>query len=68
MGTNVGHLDRILRIVVGLAILVYGYMMGSWWGLIGLIPLITGLIKWCPVYTLIGASTCKKEDENKMPE
>ncbi|MDX1796125.1 MAG: DUF2892 domain-containing protein [Hydrogenovibrio sp.] len=68
MGTNVGHLDRILRIVIGLAILVYGYMMGSWWGLIGLIPLITGLIKWCPVYTLIGVNTCKKEDENKTPE
>lgn len=56
---NVGILDRIIRIILGLALigLAYFEMIGAW-GYLGLIPLVTGLIKWCPLYTLLGIQTC----------
>ena len=58
---NVGGIDRVLRIVVGGAILIYGMGVAqSWWGLIGAVPLITGIIGWCPPYSLLGLSTSKK--------
>ncbi|MFN6924304.1 MAG: DUF2892 domain-containing protein [Tabrizicola sp.] len=61
--TNEGSVDRILRIVVGLALLVWFFVdqgQGFWHyaKLIGIVPLATGLIGWCPVYTLLGISTC----------
>jgi hypothetical protein len=59
MKTNEGGLDRILRIVAGLALL--GLMAtGSIgvWGWLGVVPLATGLIGWCPVYTLLGFNSC----------
>lgn len=60
--TNVGGLDRIARIVIGLA-LILGFFLNSeaslrWLYLIGVIPLATGLMQTCPLYTLIGISTC----------
>lgn len=67
MGCNVGGIDRILRIVVGVVILAIGLVMGSWWGLIGLIPLVTGLVKWCPAYLIFGLKTCKAE-KTETPE
>ncbi len=65
MKTNEGGLDRILRIIIG-ALLVLGVFFGSsvgmpWlnpWGWIGLIPLVTGLIGWCPAYAVLGIKTC----------
>jgi len=54
---NEGQMDRIARIVLGLAIIIIGLIAGSWLGVIGLIPLATGLIGWCPLYTLFGFST-----------
>ncbi len=65
MTKNVGGLDRILRIVLG-AILITATAMGALpaWGLIGLIPLATGLISWCPVYPLLGINTCPARDES----
>jgi hypothetical protein len=59
MKTNEGGLDRILRIVAGLVLL--GLMAtGSIgvWGWLGVVPLATGLIGWCPVYTLLGFNSC----------
>lgn len=61
MTQNVGGIDRILRILVGLSLLSLLVVLegnARWWGLIGLIPLGTALLRWCPAYTLIGASTC----------
>lgn len=58
--TNVGTVDRVLRIVVGivlLALVVVGPQ--TYWGLIGLIPLATGVLKTCPAYSLVGIKTCK---------
>ncbi|WP_417245492.1 DUF2892 domain-containing protein [Celeribacter sp.] len=64
MKKNVGNLDRILRIVVGLALLL-GFFLSSgaslrWLYLIGIIPLVTGLMSSCPLYSIFGINTCKK--------
>jgi hypothetical protein len=61
MTANVGNADRAIRIVAGLALLsMLLWVEGSarWWGLIGLVPLATGFLRWCPAYTLLGTSTC----------
>ncbi|BBP45195.1 membrane protein [Thiosulfatimonas sediminis] len=56
---NVGLLDRSIRIVLGAALIALAYfdIIGVW-GYIGAIPLFTGLVKWCPLYTLLGVQTC----------
>ena len=61
MKKNVGSLDRGLRILVGLGLLSL-VLIGpkTIWGLVGLLPLLTGLIGWCPPYHLLGISTCGK--------
>ena len=62
MTINVGTIDRILRVIVGLALiaLALGYFPGyqTVWGWIGVIPLATGLIGTCPAYSLFGLNTC----------
>lgn len=62
MTKNVGGIDRILRIVVGLALLVAFFVDSSssyrWWYLVGLVPLLTGLFQTCPLYSLLGVNTC----------
>ncbi|MGF1649539.1 MAG: DUF2892 domain-containing protein [Hyphomicrobiaceae bacterium] len=60
--TNVGAIDRSLRIIVGLALLgaFFAFPDASWryWTLFGVVPLATGLLSTCPAYSLIGVSTC----------
>lgn len=57
--TNVGNLDRIVRIVVGLGLLALVFVGPQTpWGLIGIVPLVTGLTRKCPAYSLIGVDTC----------
>jgi hypothetical protein len=57
--TNVGNIDRILRIVVGLVLIALVFVGPQTpWGWIGVIPLATGLLRTCPLYSLIGLSTC----------
>ncbi|MCC6717736.1 MAG: DUF2892 domain-containing protein [Acetobacteraceae bacterium] len=59
MVRNVGGIDRILRIVVGLVLLGLTYFgVIGWWGLVGIVPLGTALMGFCPLYRLFGASTC----------
>ncbi len=58
MTRNVGGMDRVIRIVAGLVLLALSFGPLGWWGLIGLVPLATGLIRWCPAYTPFGLSTC----------
>ncbi len=60
MTKNIGGVDRILRIVVGLA-LIAAAATGTIgvWGYIGLVPLATGLMGWCPPYAILGFNTCK---------
>lgn len=58
MKCNVGRTEQIIRIIVGLVIIVLGIYFKSWWGLIGIIPIITGVIRYCPISDLLGVSTC----------
>lgn len=60
MASNVGGIDRILRLVIGIG-LVAAAATGSVgaWGYIGVVPLLTGLIGWCPAYLPFGFKTCK---------
>jgi len=62
MNANVGGIDRALRIVAGLTLLSLFFILDGpnrWWVLVGLVPLATGLIGWCPAYLPFGISTCK---------
>jgi len=63
MTRNVGGIDRIVRIVVGLA-LIAAAATGTVgvWGWIGVVPLATGLIGWCPPYAIFGLNTCKTRE------
>lgn len=64
MQINVGNFDRILRIVLGVALLVAFFLLPEagyrWLLLIGLVPLVTGAVKFCPLYRILGMSTCSK--------
>lgn len=65
MKTNEGGIDRILRIVAGLALigLTLTGTIGAW-GWIGVVPLATGLIGWCPLYTLLGINSCSMKSKS----
>jgi len=61
MQVNVGKADRFVRVVAGLVILsLFFFLEGGerYWGLIGLLPLATGLFRFCPAYSIFGISTC----------
>ena len=60
MSKNVGTIDRSLRIILALTLIALTVMgtIGPW-GWIGVVPLATGLMGWCPAYTLFGIKTCK---------
>ena len=60
MKANVGGIDRIFRIVAGLALIAWALLGGPLWAWVGVVPLATGLINFCPVYPLLGINTCKK--------
>jgi len=60
MTPNIGPIDRVLRAVVGISVLsLIFYGPQSWYGLFGLVPLVTALIGWCPPYAMLGVSTCR---------
>lgn len=62
MKQNVGMIDRIVRVIAGIALLVWGFVLSdpmNYWGAIGIIPLFTALVSWCPAYSLFGLSTKK---------
>lgn len=58
MKTNVGGIDKIIRILAGVALIAWALMGGPVWAWIGIVPLATGLLGWCPAYTLLGMNTC----------
>lgn len=60
MTHNVGAIDKVIRIIIGLAAIAAGVYFKSWWGLVGLVPLGTAFIGWCPVYLPFGIKTTKK--------
>ena len=61
MKSNVGTTDRLIRIIAGLIVAIAGVILDSWWGLIGIIPLATGLFKFCPLYLPFKISTTEKD-------
>jgi hypothetical protein len=56
---NVGNIDRSIRIVVGVTLIVWASTGGPVWAYIGILPLITGLFRYCPAYTLFGCKSCE---------
>ncbi|PWR24928.1 YgaP family membrane protein [Zavarzinia aquatilis] len=61
MNKNVGTADRVFRVVAGLVLLSLLFLLdgeAKWFGLIGIVPLATAAMSWCPLYTLFGIRTC----------
>ena len=64
MKLNVGGIDRVLRILVGLVLIgLAATGTVGWWGWLGIGPLATGLIGWCPPYAIFGWSTCAMKNK-----
>ena len=63
MKCNVGGMDRMARILIGLVIILAGIWFESWWGLIGLFPVLSGAFRFCPAYIPFGFSTCETEEK-----
>jgi type IV secretory pathway TrbD component len=61
MKCNVGTTDRLVRIIAGVIVVLLGFYFKSWWGLIGLILLATGLFRFCPLYVPFKISTYLKK-------
>jgi len=63
--TNEGNTDRVIRVIAGIALLALGWggvvsgTLGTVFKVLGFVPLLTGLAGWCPVYRLLGISTCR---------
>lgn len=62
MKVNVGGIDRILRVVGGLGLIAWALAGGPLWAWIGVVPLGTAAIGFCPLYPILGISTCGKKD------
>ena len=63
MNKNIGGIERIIRILAGLVLIALAATSTvGWWGWLGLVPLATGLMGWCPPYSLLGINTCKKRN------
>lgn len=67
MKTNIGHADRGIRVVLGVTLIVLALV--GWigpWGWVGLIPVLTGLARSCPLYSLLGISSCPVESKELL--
>ena len=60
MKKNVGGIDQAFRIAFGFAVISIGVIYRSWWGALGLVPLLTGFSGWCPLYLPFGTSTYRE--------
>ncbi|MBW1861984.1 MAG: DUF2892 domain-containing protein [Deltaproteobacteria bacterium] len=68
MKKNIGTTDKVIRIIVGVIIIIIGFVFKSWWGIIGILPILTAAIGWCPPYALLGISTFKAEEKDDSPD
>jgi hypothetical protein len=59
MRRNIGTADKIVRVLIGLALLVLGIALKSWWGVIGVVPVLTAFVGICPAYIPFGITTCR---------
>lgn len=64
---NMGGVDRIVRVLIGLGAIGAGVYYQSWFGAIGLVPLATAALGTCPLYTLLGVSTCPPQGASEKP-
>jgi hypothetical protein len=62
MKKNVGKIDMIIRVILGISIASIGIVYHSWWGLLAAIPLFTALINFCPLYNKIGLNTTASKE------
>ncbi len=60
---NVGRKDRLIRIIAGVAIVGLGLYFKSWWGVIGLVPIATAVLRWCPAYAPLNIDTREPEEK-----
>ncbi|MGJ7044765.1 YgaP family membrane protein [Thermoanaerobacterium thermosulfurigenes] len=68
MKSNVGSVDKIVRYVIGIILLLLLFILkgnARYWGLLGLIPILTAAFGFCPLYKIFGFSTAKKEDKSE---
>ncbi|HJV88361.1 MAG TPA: DUF2892 domain-containing protein [Noviherbaspirillum sp.] len=66
MNPNVGKADKSVRLVLALVLFSLFFILqgdARWWGLLGFVPLVTALMNWCPLYTLFGINTCKRQQQ-----
>ncbi len=61
MKKNIGKADKSIRLFLGIVVIALGIYFKSWWGAIGIIPIFTSLINWCPIYAPFGLSTKEKQ-------
>lgn len=59
MNCNVGKTEQIARIAIGSTIVIAGLLNRSWWGLLGVAPIVTGAIRYCPLNAALGMNNCK---------
>jgi hypothetical protein len=65
MKSNVGSADKVIRFILGAAIILIGFIFKSWWGVVGVIVILTAVLNFCPLYALIGFSTKPKVEKQK---
>lgn len=64
MKANVGGVDRALRVLIGLGLIAWaGLFQGPVWAYVGVLPLLSGLLRWCPAYPVLGINTCRSCDK-----
>jgi heme O synthase-like polyprenyltransferase len=61
MKRNIGDIDRDIRLILGMVLLVIGVMLNSWVGLIGVVLLGTGILDWCPIYAIFRIDSCRQK-------
>lgn len=61
METNIGNADRLIRLIIGGLIILAGIYFKTWWGVIGVLPILTGSLRYCPLYVPLKLNTCAKK-------
>ena len=60
MKSNIGKTDKAIRLFLGVVIGVAGLYFQSWWGLVAILPIMTALFSFCPLYSALGINSCKE--------
>jgi hypothetical protein len=63
MKCNVGKSERLIRLAAGLALIGVSILWGGYWAILGAVIMMTALVGWCPISSLMGISTCKTDEE-----